>query len=62
MGKAWQSWVKKPLYERYIIYRYEEEGTLRYERIHNEQVQQVGRAFAEHEVCSGAARYRDGRA
>lgn len=54
---------KKPAHERYVIFRYEEEGCLRYETASSSgQVMQLSRSYAEHEVCSGAARYVDGRA
>lgn len=63
MGKAWSSGSKKPLYQRTIIYRYLDGDVFRYETKNDQGVvRQVARSFAEHEVCSGAARYVEGRA
>jgi hypothetical protein len=60
MGKAWKSGASKPVHERYPIYRSEVAGVMQYHRLTDNGLQPLARSFAEHEVCSGAARYVNG--
>lgn len=59
MGKAWNSGTKKPFAEKLVIYWRTENGC----RVHylaNEDGTEpvnVARSWAEHQVCSGNARY-----
>lgn len=62
MGAAWRTGSKKAAAEKYVIYRFMgEDNCLVYETagLTGEIVRRVARSHAEHEVCSGAARYMD---
>jgi hypothetical protein len=62
MGKAWNSGTKKPFASKLIIYRcYNDAAGLfeYFEHGEDNRRPQIARSNAEHQVCSGAARYVD---